>query len=320
MDLDLNLMRVFCTVYEQGSVTGAAAELHLTQPTVSHALKNLRRQCSDQLFVREGRGLVPTPFAESIFPQVKAGIAQVTAAVSSGGRFDPASAHERFTLALTDLGELAFLPSVMTALRQRAPGAELTVLPLDVEHVPEDLLRSRVDAAICAPYIGGPGIVRTVIGTDVYVVIAARDHPRVREELTLEQFAQEPRIRLAPAMGHEVAEVAAERAGAPGRTALRLSHFTGLVSVVERTDCLAVLPRYLAETLEEASGIRVFPHPVEMPLLQLAVYTRESDHQRPAQRWFAQLLVDTMRESVSPDPSAPLLPGPSRRGPRPHRP
>jgi DNA-binding transcriptional LysR family regulator len=38
VELDLNLMRVFCTVYEQGSVTGAAAELHLTQPTVSHAL------------------------------------------------------------------------------------------------------------------------------------------------------------------------------------------------------------------------------------------------------------------------------------------
>lgn len=313
MELDLNLMRVFCTVYEQGSVTAAAAELHLTQPTVSHALKNLRRQCSDQLFVREGRGLSPTPFAESIFPQVKAGIAQVTAAVSSGGRFEPSTACDRFTLALTDLGELAFLPSVMVALRKTAPGVELTVLPLDVENVPEDLLRNQVDAAICAPYIGGPGIVRTVIGTDDYVVIAARDHPRVQERLTLEQFAEEPRIRLAPSMGHELAEVAAERAGAPGSTALRLSHFTGLVSVVERTDCLAVLPRFLAETLEEAAGIRAFPHPVEMPRLQLAVYAREPGHQRPAQRWFAQLLVDTLRESVSPDPSAALHPGPWHR-------
>ena len=313
MELDLNLMRVFCTVYEQGSVTGAAAELHLTQPTVSHALKNLRRQCNDQLFLREGRGLSPTPFAKSIFPQVKAGIAQVTAAVSSGGLFDPETARERFTLALTDLGELAFLPSVMVALREQAPGVELTVLPLDVERVPEDLLRNRVDAAICAPYIGGPGIVRTVVGTDEYVVIAARGHPRVRERLTLEQFAEEPRIRLAPSMGHDLAEVAAERAGAPGSTALRLSHFTGLVSVVERTDCLAVLPRFLAETLQEAAGIRVFPHPVEMPVLQLAAYTRETAHQRPAQQWFARLVVDTLRESVSPDPSAPLRPGPWHR-------
>lgn len=313
MELDLNLMRVFCTVYEQGSVTGAAVELHLTQPTVSHALKNLRRQCNDQLFVREGRGLRPTPFAASIFPQVKAGIAQVTAAVSSGGRFDAATARDRFTLALTDLGEMAFLPPVMMALRQEAPGVELTVLPLDVEHVPEDLLRNRVDAAICAPYIGGPDVVRTVIGTDDYVVIAARDHPRVRDGLTLSRFAAEPRIRLAPSMGHDLAEVAAERAGAPGGTALRLSHFTGLVAVVERTDCLAVLPRFLAETLEETAGIRIFPHPVEVPPLQLAVYARAASHQRPAQQWFAQLLVDTLRETVSPDPSAPLRPGPLHR-------
>jgi DNA-binding transcriptional LysR family regulator len=313
VELDLNLMRVFCTVYEQGSVTAAAAELHLTQPSVSHALKNLRRQCSDQLFVRDGRGLRPTPFAASIFPQVKAGIAQISAAVSSGGAFDPAAAADRFTLALTDLGELAFLPPIMMALRRQAPGVELTVVPLDVEHVPEDLLSNRVDAAICAPYIGGPDVVRTVIGTDDYVVIAARDHPRVRDGLTLEQFAQEPRIRLAPSMGHDVAEVAAERAGARGRTALRLSHFTGLTAVVERTDCLAVLPRFLAETLEETAGIRVFPHPVEMATMQLAVYARDPGHQRPAQRWFAKFLVGTLRETMSPDPSAPLRPGPLHR-------
>ncbi|MFI7480870.1 LysR family transcriptional regulator [Kocuria sp. M1R5S2] len=310
MELDLNLMRVFCTVYEQGSVTAAATELHLTQPTVSHSLKKLRRQCNDQLFVREGRGLRPTPFAASIFPQVKAGIAQVSSAMSSGGQFDPVTARDRFTLALTDLGERAFLPPVMTALRRQAPGTELTVLPLDVEHIPDDLLRNRVDAAICAPYIGGPDIVRTVIGTDDYVIIAARDHPRIRDELTLEQLAVEPRIRLAPSLGHDLAEVAAEQAGAPGRTALRLSRFTGLLAVVERTDCIAVLPRLLAATLEETSGIRVFAHPVEMPPLQLAVYAREPGHQRPAQRWFAQLLVDVLLETFATDPSAPLRPGP----------
>ncbi len=111
----------------------------------------------------------------------------------------------------------------------------------------------------------------------------------------------------------DVAEVAAERAGARGRTALRLSHFTGLTAVVERTDCLAVLPRFLAETLEETAGIRVFPHPVEVATMQLAVYARDPGHQRPAQRWFAKFLVGTLRETMSPDPSAPLRPGPLHR-------
>ena len=50
-----------------------------------------------------------------------------------------------------------------------------------------------------------------------------------------------------------------------------------------------------------------------MPVLQLAAYTRETAHQRPAQQWFARLVVDTLLESVSPDPSAPLRPGPWHR-------
>jgi DNA-binding transcriptional LysR family regulator len=319
VELDLNLLRVFCTVYEQGSVTGAAAQLHLTQPTVSHALKNLRRQCNDQLFVREGRGLRPTAFASSIFPQVKAGIAQISAAVSSGGAFDPEAPGARFVLALTDLGERAFLPPVMAALRQRAPGALLTVVPLDAETVPEDLLSNRIDAAICSPYIGGPDVVRTVLGEDDYVVVAAHDHPRIGEELTLEQFGREPRIRLAPSMGHEVPETAAERAGFRGPSALSISRFSGLLAVVQRTDCIAVLPRFLAQTVRDTAAIRIFPHPLPVPALQVSLYTREPAHQRPAQRWFAELIVEALGESISPDPSAPLRPaaGPRRPSPDP---
>jgi hypothetical protein len=47
--------------------------------------------------------------------------------------------------------------------------------------------------------------------------------------------------------------------------------------------------------------------------MQLAVYAREAHHQRPAQQWFAQFLVETLRETISPDPSAPLRPGPLHR-------
>ncbi|MGH8445646.1 MAG: LysR family transcriptional regulator, partial [Solimonas sp.] len=53
--VDLNLFRVFDAVYRAGSLTQAAAQLHLTQPAISNALARLRLQFDDPLFVRDGR-------------------------------------------------------------------------------------------------------------------------------------------------------------------------------------------------------------------------------------------------------------------------
>ena len=61
--MDLNVVRTFVTVYETGSVTAAARLLHLTQPTVTHALNKLRRQMNDELFVRSRTGVTPTAVA-----------------------------------------------------------------------------------------------------------------------------------------------------------------------------------------------------------------------------------------------------------------
>uniref|UniRef100_UPI000558F17E helix-turn-helix domain-containing protein n=1 Tax=Arthrobacter sp. TB 26 TaxID=494420 RepID=UPI000558F17E len=52
MSLDLNLIRTFLSIYDHRSVTRAAQDLSLTQPTVSHALGRLRRALHDPLFVR----------------------------------------------------------------------------------------------------------------------------------------------------------------------------------------------------------------------------------------------------------------------------
>ena len=61
--LDLNLLTVFEAIYEIGTVTGAGGRLALSKSATSHALSRLREACGDELFVRAGQGLAPTPTA-----------------------------------------------------------------------------------------------------------------------------------------------------------------------------------------------------------------------------------------------------------------
>ncbi|MEK1942448.1 MAG: LysR family transcriptional regulator [Pseudomonas sp.] len=63
---DLNLMVVFLTVYQQRSVSRAAACLNVGQPAVSGSLARLRSRFDDPLFIRHGRGIAPSAKAEQI--------------------------------------------------------------------------------------------------------------------------------------------------------------------------------------------------------------------------------------------------------------
>ncbi|WP_159311559.1 LysR family transcriptional regulator, partial [Raoultella terrigena] len=65
--LDLNLLRVFDEIMAERNLTRAAAKLAITQPAVSNALRRLREVLGDDLVVRSGQGVEPTPRALALW-------------------------------------------------------------------------------------------------------------------------------------------------------------------------------------------------------------------------------------------------------------
>ena len=72
--LDLNLLRVFGAVMVERNVTRAAAQLAMTQPAVSNALRRLREATGDELFFTVPGGVLPTAQAEALWPEVRAAL------------------------------------------------------------------------------------------------------------------------------------------------------------------------------------------------------------------------------------------------------
>lgn len=65
-NIDLNLLPVLDALLRHRSVTLAARELDMSQSAVSTALGRLRETLGDQLLVRTGRGMLPTPRASRL--------------------------------------------------------------------------------------------------------------------------------------------------------------------------------------------------------------------------------------------------------------
>ena len=83
--LDMNLLVVADALLETCSVTETAELVGLSQPAVSRALGRLRDELADPLLVRDGRGLVPTPFASSLRPRLRASLLDLERTLAHDG-------------------------------------------------------------------------------------------------------------------------------------------------------------------------------------------------------------------------------------------
>jgi DNA-binding transcriptional ArsR family regulator len=88
--LDLNLVRVLDALLRERSVTCAGERIGLSQPAVSAALNRLRHALNDQLFVRRGNEMLPTPRAESLAEPVRVALREIERVFQSTKGFAPA--------------------------------------------------------------------------------------------------------------------------------------------------------------------------------------------------------------------------------------
>ncbi len=129
MDLhsvDLNLLVVFQHLYNARRVSRVAEALGVTQPAVSNSLARLRKLFNDELFIRTSRGMLPTPMAVALAEPIAAALDALHGVFNRQLAFDPATSRRAFRIAMTDIGEVHFLPKLMHALGEIAGAAGLT--------------------------------------------------------------------------------------------------------------------------------------------------------------------------------------------------
>src|SRR5437762_14350777 len=118
--VDLNLLPIALALYDELSVSRAAQTLGMSQPAVSMALRKLRATFNDPLFIRAPRGVTPTPRAHALVRAVRPVVAHLQDALRTGETFHPHLDARPFSFALSDVGEMVFLPRLLERLRALA--------------------------------------------------------------------------------------------------------------------------------------------------------------------------------------------------------
>ena len=290
--LDLNLLRVFDEVMVERSLTRAARNLSLTQPAVSNALRRLRETLGDDLVVRSGQGMAPTPRALALWPTVREALRQLQASLAPGG-FEPASASTTFVLAMADATAAELMPGLVDTLEQQAPGVSLRVVPLTTRDPRRLLDEEAVDLAIGHfPSLLADLVVRAQSGDGVafghqrlydgeYVCVMRKGHALAAGPLTLNRFCA-ARHMLVSFSGRPYGFIDESLAtiGRKRQIVLTVNQFFTAGRVVANSNLLTVLPRHFVGVTSISDQLVQRPLPFDVaPVNVDAVWHRRVDAQ-----------------------------------------
>lgn len=296
--LDLNLLRVFDALLQDGSVTAASERLHLSIPATSRALGRLRRAMHDPILVRAGRGMAPTPFALRTAPRVRSLLDEASALISADRELSVADLKRTFTIRINDGVAVTLSAAAAEATAAIAPDVTLRFVAEGSESI-EALRDGSVDLDIGATDVTAPDIRDDLLYREQIVGIVRADSPLGKHRRpTLSQLCEYPHVsasRRGRARGP--LDDVLDAAGLHRRVAAVVPTAAVAALLVSTSNYIGLAPQRLAEQYGRALGIRWFRIP-GLPDIEVRLLWHARLDADPAQRWLRETIraaLDTSR-------------------------
>jgi len=305
----LQLIELFNSIYNTRNLTITASRLGLSQPAVSRGLARLRDAYGDPLFIRQQRGVQPTPFADHLAEPLAAALSIVQGTIERP-TFAPATDARHFRIALTDIGERHFLPRIVTHFAKAAPRVSVEAVSPALPELQSALASGDIDLAVSFLPRLGKQFRELRLFRERFVYLARGKHPVVRGTLTKEMVRTLPHVVVATPGTRHAAEV--ERVLTSSRVrvpiALRVRSFLCVGPIVAGSDLLAVVPGKLAELVAATLRLQQIDPPLQIPGFDVSMGWHQRFHRDPGSEWLRAQFVELFGSTGAPSRAGATLP------------
>ncbi|WP_374585130.1 LysR family transcriptional regulator [Ideonella dechloratans] len=282
--MDLNLLRVFEMVYREQHLTRSAEALALTPSAVSHALRRLREQLGDPLFVRDGKLMRPTPACLRQAPALITQLAQLRQMLQRWGHFEPSQSRQRFRIGMPDAVELMLLPALHHAVSALAPLCSIVSAHFDRAGLGRQLAAGQLDLAIDVAQPMVEPVRHRHLLSDAFCLLARAGHPLGGPPALPDYLAARHVAVSSRATGVVMEDATLAQMGLQREVAVRGQNYTSAFRVLSGSDLLLTVPARLADAVAPP-GLQRWPLPFELPAVQLHVYWHAHNEGDPANDW-----------------------------------
>jgi len=295
LSLDGRSLRTFLAVLEELSVTGAAVRLGVTQSAVSHILDKLRLVLGDPLFVRSGRGIVPTDRAIALRDPVRAVLDELKG-LTNERVFDPLIGSLEFTIAANDFQRDLIFPRLVRDMQTEGVDASYRFIPSGLPAA--DLLRRAHCQLIVTPFPPeGPDIYQTRLFDDHAVCFydaSVRSAPSTLEEFIdadyIEVIFDDNESAYKALFPSESITLKNPRISVP--------NFAAVAAFLKGSNLISIQSSLMGKI--NLKGFSTSPLPFETKPLTMYMAWHKRDHIDPAHQWLRhriktnfELILDT---------------------------
>lgn len=299
--VDLNLLTVFDAVMEHGKLSHAADSLAMSQPAVSNAVARLRLTFHDELFIRSRHGMVPTQRAKELIIPVRQALKMVQSALNPENAFNPNVSNRTFKLAMGDYGELILLPALLSIFSQYKGALQIQTYP-EVSKQSFELVKQ---AQIDFYFDYKPPIEEQLdyyqIGEEEVVVIARKGHPLFKKSLNHDEYMAAKHIILKfyhPSLTM-LEDFLRVNKRIPRKVMAEVRQYVAIPGLITHTDCIATVPRKMAEYYASREAINIFPFPFEMEKTPTYMVWHKSMNQDQGHIWLKSQILSLIKLAAS---------------------
>lgn len=289
-------------LHRSRSVTRAAEQLGLSQPTVSVWLAQLRESLGDPLFVRTSEGMLPTPRAEAMMDTVRSVLEGLRRLSEPAAAFEPARSEREFRIFMTDASHITLLPRLFTHVHALAPGVRLEAAPIRPGLL-QAMENGEADLALGLLPELETGFFQQALFEQDWVCLANARHPRIQGRLSRATYAKEAHAGVVAGTGQMLLEDALKRARVQRQVRLKVPGFLGLSTILATTDLIGTLPRQIGETLAQGSGLQVLDCPIPIAGFTVKQHWHARFHHDPANRWLRGVCAALFMQAEGPAPA-----------------
>ena len=287
--LDLNLLKVFESLYNEQNMTRTAEALHITPSAVSHAVKRLRDCLQDPLFQRSQQRMLPTPACQRMAPLIIDNLSRLRQILQQWGDFDPATSKHHFRIGMHDAIELSLLPKLVRTFTDASPNVTFASIKTERNQLVRDLAAGHIDVALDVALPVKPPVMHQSLLDDEFCILMERSHPCSQGlDLTAYLEAEHLVVSNRPT-GSALEDIQLQQLGYVRRSAIRCQNYFAAREVLKNRTCLLTLPRQLANELKDEQ-LTIQPLPLSIAPMTTHLYWHANTQDDAALSWLRDVL------------------------------
>ncbi|MDF3414655.1 LysR family transcriptional regulator [Sulfitobacter sp. M57] len=295
-DIDLNLLTVFHAIYEARSISAAAVQLDLSQPGMSHALKRLRNQLDDNLFIRKGNGVEPTVYAESIAEPIRNAITFLEMSLTPKEDFDPKHSTRHFRLLLADFVEPLVMPRLLK-LTFENPNVTFELVSPQSITIEDAILAGNVDMVVHLQAAMMHEISAEPLFPVAPILAFRKGHPIQQEANPLAALPKyrtiSPNLKKGAVKNLDKAQVSQ----AVSRDYMCLVHsIRSVPALLTDSDCISMLPKLYVTQIAPIYGLGYFQMPFDVLNQDITLSWHRKNDSDAGLAWLRQTITDRVAE------------------------